>query len=128
MSYSNIGFTGSQKGLTGEQYALIWHFLTQHQGNFHHGDCIGADQVAHKIAEDLKYYIIIHPPTNESKRAFCKGQETRPPKPYLQRNHEIVDSCNILIAAPKEKHEVLRSGTWATIRYARKKNVPVLIV
>jgi hypothetical protein len=51
-----------------------------------------------------------------------------PAKPYLVRNHEIVDDSQVLIAAPKEFTEQLRSGTWATIRYARKIGRTVRIV
>jgi len=44
------------------------------------------------------------------------------------RNHKMVDSAGVLLATPKEDHEVLRSGTWATIRYAYKKNKQVVLV
>jgi hypothetical protein len=33
-----------------------------------------------------------------------------------------------VIAAPMSSAEILRSGTWATIRYARKAGKPVLII
>jgi hypothetical protein len=66
--------------------------------------------------------IVIHPPTDPKKRAFCKGAaEIREPKPYLDRNHDIVDEgSGLLIAAPFQEEEILRSGTWATVRYAWK--------
>lgn len=51
-----------------------------------------------------------------------------PIKPPLVRNHDIVDSTELLIACPKEQVEVLRSGTWATIRYARKKEITVWLI
>jgi hypothetical protein len=43
-----------------------------------------------------------------------------PVKPPFERNEDIADMCDILIAAPKAATEVLRSGTWATIRHARR--------
>jgi hypothetical protein len=49
-----------------------------------------------------------------------------PEKSYLDRNHDIVDSCSILLALPTGQ-EILPSGTWATIRYARRAAVPVLL-
>lgn len=123
-----IGFTGTQAGMTQQQtdgvHDLIRRFRT---AEFHHGDCIGADQQAHHEAMTLGCRLVVHPPTNESKRAFCPG-EIRVAKPYLDRNHDIVDETDILIAAPKEKTEQLRSGTWATIRYARKLGHSVYIV
>ena len=56
------------------------------------------------------------------------SDQTLPPKDYLDRNHDIVDQTDLLIATPKENTEVLRSGTWATIRYAKKINKPTWII
>jgi predicted Rossmann fold nucleotide-binding protein DprA/Smf involved in DNA uptake len=50
------------------------------------------------------------------------------PRPYLVRNRDIVDVCNLLLATPGGTVEQLRSGTWATIRYARRIGRPVWIV
>jgi predicted Rossmann fold nucleotide-binding protein DprA/Smf involved in DNA uptake len=50
------------------------------------------------------------------------------PKAPLDRNRDIVDAAAVLIAAPKEMTETLRSGTWATVRYARKQGKQVWIV
>lgn len=44
---------------------------------------------------------------------------------YLDRNREMVDGADVLIAFPKTAEEETRSGTWATIRYARKVGVEV---
>ena len=49
-------------------------------------------------------------------------------KEYLVRNHNIVDSTDMLIGCPKEMQEQLRSGTLATIRYAKKKNKKIIII
>lgn len=116
-----IGFTGTQRGMTPAQKtsfeALIQELrLTE----FHHGDCIGADQDAHDIVVRRDVWVVLHPPTVIDKRAFCVGNEKRVPKWYLERNHDIVDETDVLIAAPGEDVEQLRSGTWATVRYARK--------
>ena len=37
-------------------------------------------------------------------------------------------ATDTLVAAPKEDEEVVRSGTWATVRYARKAGRVVLVV
>lgn len=85
----------------------------------HHGDCIGADAQCHEMALRVA---VIHPPSDPKKRAFCTpctpGQ-MREPKPYLERNRDIVDESELLIACPRQQREVIRSGTWATVRYAR---------
>ena len=87
---------------------------------FHHGDCVGADAEAHAIADENNAYIVVHPPSNPKSRAFVEGYGVRLlPRPYLERNHAIVDSTDLLIATPKQTFEVRRSGTWATVRYAR---------
>jgi hypothetical protein len=38
----------------------------------------------------------------------------------LERNLTIVQHSDIVIVTPKEDDEVQRSGTWATVRRARK--------
>lgn len=50
------------------------------------------------------------------------------PKEYIKRDKDIVDTSDILIATPRFMYEELRSGTWATVRYAEKKNKPIVII
>lgn len=128
---SDIGFTGTQRGLTDKQAIAVGYlFSTWKPRSFHHGDCIGADSDAHILALELMPMarIVIHPPDNDSKRSGCLGDMILTPKPYLVRNHNIVDATTFLLATPGETEEQLRSGTWATIRYAKKVGKPVLIV
>lgn len=133
----NIGFTGTQKGMSTRQIAeldtLIEHLcaedvLDEEITFFHHGDCVGADAEAHFLALRYGCIVIVHPPSINVKRAWCKGAELRVPHPYLERNHNIVDECDILIAAPKSNVEELRSGTWATYRYAMKLEKTVILL
>ena len=121
-----MGFTGTRKGMTNAQKLQVTEWLLG-QAELHHGDCIGADEQAHRIAY-RNLIITIHPPSDEKQRAFCTGADiVREPAPYLARNHSIVDETDILVAAP-DSPEKLRSGTWATIRYARKMGKPLFIV
>ncbi len=46
----------------------------------------------------------------------------------LDRNREIVGLANVLIAAPLTDKEEQRSGTWATIRAARHKGIPIVML
>lgn len=120
-----VGFTGTQAGMTEYQKDAVLALLRDLDGDlfeFHHGDCVGADAQAAQIAKTLGFKIVAHPPLNNYKRAFFKSDETLPAKAYLDRNHDIVDAAEIMLATPKEFDEQLRSGTWATIRYSKKKN------
>ena len=125
-----VGFTGTQRGMTILQKAGLRALLGGLKATeLHHGDCIGADAEADAIAHDLGLRVVIHPPENPAKRAFCKGDAARIEKPYLVRNHDIVDETEVLIAGPLNgEGDDPRSGTWATIRYAqrRKKRVHML--
>jgi hypothetical protein len=95
---------------------------------FHHGQCIGSDDHAARIAKVLGCWIVSHPPTNRKAVSDFPADEYRAPKPYLHRNRDIVDETSILIATPGELEERLRSGTWATIRYARSKGYEPTII
>jgi len=96
---------------------------------FHHGDCIGADEEAGVIAALAGYKVVVHPPEDAKARAFTFGDIMLAPLPYLQRNHEIVDVTDVLIAVPDSEKNIKRgSGTWATVRYAVKVGKPVRIV
>lgn len=119
----SVGFTGTQRGMTPAQKGLFLDVLKDLEiFNFRHGDCIGADADAHNLVRmfDSTISIAIHPPIDERKRAFMKGDIYYSPNDYLTRNHQIVDLCDVLIATPGEYQERIRSGTWATIRYARR--------
>lgn len=125
-----VGFTGTQHGMTDAQKEMVHTlFFAVTPVELHHGDCIGADAEAHDIAIYFSSTdVVIHPPLIQTKRAFKTACEYRDPKPYLDRNHDIVDETKLLVATPKSAQEELRSGTWATIRYAVRKKKDVYIV
>ena len=128
-----IGFTGSRDGLSVRQYnrlrVAFKRLLPQEPTEFHHGDCQGADEDIHGLVREMfpRCTIVIHPPDNPARRAFCKGDVILEPKPYLQRDWDLVNASTYLLAAPKSMTEERRSGTWATIRYARTKGMFVHI-
>ena len=127
----HIAFTGTQRGMTDEQERTLPNVLCAvcSVGDwFHHGDCIGADAQAHQHAKMAALRTHVHPCNIPTKRAFCIGDAASPVAPPLDRNRVMVDLSYALIATPKSMVEELRSGTWATIRYARKRGVPVHII
>lgn len=126
-----VGFTGTRKGMSKcQKKELLDRLLFLNPIEFHHGDCLGADAEAHSIVREHfpATKIIIHPPSNPKDRAFCKGDRTYLPVEYLERNKEIVNSVNVMIATPKTDKEELRSGTWATIRFAWKVDRTIIIL
>jgi hypothetical protein len=125
---TRIGFTGTQHGMTDAQKSALRDLLDGGAGEFHHGDCIGADSEAHDIAAQCGYTIVLHPPTNPAKRAWRDAPLKRDEKPYLTRNKDIVTETASLIAAPADPEEQLRSGTWSTVRFARQRRKPVFLI
>ena len=123
------GFTGTRIGMNVNQKMTFLKKLKLHNiTELHHGDCVSADAQAHDLAEGLGIKIVTHPPSDDRLRAFKWSNEAYPPKPYIERNHDIVNACDILFVAPKSNEEELRSGTWATFRYAAKKGKDVIIL
>jgi hypothetical protein len=98
---------------------------------FHHGDCVGADRQAHIMVRALygpSALIVVHPPIDSKKRAFSAGDIIRERKPYIERNHDIVDDSHYLLAAPLLPEEQQpRSGTWETWRYAEGRATRILL-
>lgn len=133
-----VGFTGTQGGMTSAQklmFDAIMFIANEYNAiEFHHGDCVGSDKEAHEAVLLLSKHLrctvktIIHPPTIKKKRAFCSADESHEPLPYLDRNQKIVDTIDVLIATPAENKERLRSGTWSTVRRARKQSKPIFII
>lgn len=115
---TKVGFTGTQKGMTTIQMLHVSE-LIEGASELHHGDCIGADDEVDKVAAILGIPKHIHPPLENKKRAFCTRGEflILKAKDYLERNRDIVDETEYLVAAPSGA-ELVRSGTWSTIRYA----------
>lgn len=152
---SIIGFTGTQKGMTSFQKDTLKEILLDKKcSEFHFGDCIGSDAEACDIAIECGVeFFTIHPPKEVKKRAwkFDSGKHTafsipikwmvfismfgsnirvrwRLPLPYMERNQNIVNETNLLIATPKEHTMTMRSGTWSTIRKSWKLKKEVIII
>lgn len=131
-----IGFTGTRKGLRVDQIDSIIKTLDIYTNIIViHGDCIGADTDFHRTClkyrieyPEKKVTINIFPPIGNKLRGFNIGDHTHEPKDYLARNLAIVRASDIIIACPLDAQmQEIRSGTWYTIRQARKRKVPLLI-
>lgn len=136
--YPQLGVTATQCGLTEAQFNAARDLVdTLYPLGLHHGDCIGGDAQFHNIAHTRWVLwgapqVVIHPPSNPKKRAFCEGNcvlRINEPKPYLERNHNIVLDTSALLACPHDIiHTECRHGTCATVRYARKLGRPIAII
>lgn len=126
-----IGFTGTRTGMTQPQ-RVIFIELTKNCTEFHHGCCVGADETAGMLILTcllVPARVILHPPIiTHHMGKDCYGDEVRPAKSFHVRDRDIVDETEMLIATPKGFVEELRSGTWTTIRYARKVKKPIFII
>lgn len=121
-----VGFTGTREGCTPAQGGALarlvrdWEDMTE----FHHGAAFGADTEA---VTHVAYYqpgAAIHARPCDIKgassyAALSASQVTHPARRPLDRNGDIVAACAALVVCPAGP-EVMRSGTWATVRRARK--------
>lgn len=125
-----VGFTGTREGMTEAQKLGLKALLPVHDAysQFHYGDCVGADAQARDVAAGMGMWLVSHPPDKDVLRAFTKADETREPKPYLERNKFIVMETERMIAAPRCFVESVKGGTWSTVRYARKLGRPIIII
>lgn len=115
----SLGFTGTRNEPTEAQKNWLWHEIHAYR-ELHHGACVGADYLAHQAALSAGIPIVIHPPINGRLRMRYDPVATwLPAKNYLERNRDIVDATDEIIALP-DGPERQQSGTWATVRHAVK--------
>ena len=125
------GFTGPESGATHRQLECLRYLFSEMLlTELHHGDCVGGDAQAHRIAKQHGAYVVAHPPKNPKLRAFVKdADEVLPEEDYLPRNRKIVkQGTSGLFACVPTYEEILRSGVWATVRYARKEKRRIWLI
>jgi hypothetical protein len=113
---------------------VYWNYWpTTDDNTLHHGDCTGSDEQVFDAAKALGFATVAYPASDVDDRWRAKTESDiiHHAEPALKRNHTIVGRSNVLIAAvhgfnPSKMQE--RSGTWATIRYAKKEGVPFWLV
>jgi hypothetical protein len=127
---SSIGYTGPRSGMTREQVGQMTYLLHRVPKLFRtlrEGDCIGGDQIAAMTARGLGFHIVAHPPTKDRYRCWFPADTCLQPRPYLDRNQDIVDVCAALLATPDGPPRP-HSGTWHTIDYARRVERPTAVI
>jgi hypothetical protein len=128
---NSVGFTGTQAGMTDEQSVLVAELLRRmNPKETHSGDCIGADHDFLTLVKITCPEAVTcgHPPIKKDKACGDVYRIVFSAKEYLERNKDIVDTSNVMIACPKGFNEELRSGTWSTVRYAERRGVMTIIV
>lgn len=137
-----VGFTGTRQGMTEQQKSCLSGVLVadrQQLERYLHGGAPGADEESHYVA---LFDAIIPPnnievyPASDHRREFWRSifissgmnSVLHPVRPPLERDRVIAQRCDQLIACPVGMREQNRSGTWATVRYARIAKKPVVII
>lgn len=127
-----VGFTGTRNGMSDAQVHVVVDLLEERlPDEVHHGDCIGADEMFHEICTKWMSklpFTVGHPADRPDMRAHCAFDLELPEKPPLDRNADIVEASDILIATPDGPERVRGSGTWYTVRIARLKLKQIFIV
>jgi hypothetical protein len=126
-----IGFTGTRFGPTPQQRKKLFLLLKLYAKDcsyFHHGGCWGADITARDLARELHIPTVCHPGSDwQWETSVGTDRITLPQKPYLERDKDIAVEVELLIAVSKTMTEEKKSGTWATVRAARKLNKRIIV-
>lgn len=133
ISYRHAAFTGTKRGCTLPQAKTLERVLLELRNDgflwLHDGDCVGADLEAASLWKKLKGRVQLHPPTSNKYRAFFPQADIEcERRPYLDRDKDMVECSELLVATPQTYDEQRRSGTWATIRYGRKRRLDIIII
>lgn len=131
-SIKRLAVTATQGGGTPEQLWEAANFLQScvELEEFHHGGCVGGDEeLAFLVSRMLPHVQVhLHPGSTPEKYATyaydISSWVVYDAKDNLERNQDMVNATDHLLGMPGEAEEILRSGTWATIRYARKAGRP----
>ncbi len=132
---TSVGVTGTRNEITTKQIIrgieLLKLYYEKDDSFLHHGCCIGVDATMAIAALTIGYRLHAFPgPYSQyfSKLAYDISEIRHEQNDFLDRNKTIIDYSQFLIEFPARMGEELRSGTWATVRYAEKHNVSVIVV
>lgn len=130
-----LAFTGTRKGMTPRQHSIVKQILEEFEPDeVSHGGCVGADEEFHQLCISMQLaYIHVWPSNIQSMQMnypshFNVIVHVHPPQPPLDRNWDIVREADLVVACPESAQESLRSGTWATVRYADQLNKTIKVI
>ncbi len=137
----SIGITGTRNLPTDNQRHTLRLMVNSFarcvggERQLHHGMCVGTDECAHYIAAQIPRMKIYGHPGPQSRYRMQAGHDLftliYDAKPFRARNSDIVQASGILLACPRYPEQdarSARSGTWQTIRFARRAHKPVILV
>lgn len=126
--------TGTLNVQTDAQWDIIDRAIQclTHVHTFNTGGAYGVDSIAARLAakrHPQAFHILYYPEgydwnTGLMQEAFW-WHTWAVAGGYMKRNDALVYWSNVLLAFPETAEEVQRSGTWATVRRARKVNKPI---
>jgi predicted Rossmann fold nucleotide-binding protein DprA/Smf involved in DNA uptake len=127
-----VGISGTRQGATQEQKEVLAKLLSAPNiSQLIHGGAEGvdeqADEIYHKVCAATKPRVIVYPATfghGTYSEPHFKDVEREP----LKRNRLIVAESDIMIIVPSGYQELVRSGTWATYRYASHANLITIVI
>lgn len=132
-----VGFTGTSRVVPLAQREALAQLLLElapKHIDCAHGGCVGADDVFDElVVKHTHWHRWIYPSDigNMRSNAWMQRESWRAtpwePRAPLVRNHLVVERATMLVACPRGP-EMRRSGTWSTVRLARKRGLPVTIV
>jgi hypothetical protein len=100
-----------------------------------HGGASGADEEFHAIISQHPVHAVDVWPSDLPRWRMKEIPQGRivnlvihQVSPPLQRNWTILENANLLLACPDSPREVIRSGTWSTIRRADKLDIKAVVV
>jgi len=132
-----VGITGTRKTPHSSQEAELAAKLAGYASavgddgliKLYHGDCTGADELAHDFGKMLGYHVEVFPPRIAVHRAYKVGDVMHREEDYPVRNRMIAEQCDLLIAVPEgPESQHPRSGTWQTVRMVRNLKKPIEII
>jgi hypothetical protein len=129
-----LGFTGTRKGMTKAQLVTLRKLVDDiyistmppPPYEWHHG-CSGKSDVAGSyIAAACNMKVVGHPSITVEPQGYW--DVLLPERMPLERDDDIAKHVELLFATPEHDSEIIRSGTWTTIRRARKHKTRHIII
>lgn len=131
-----IGVTGPAHGYTDSQLdTMVVMINSPKVSSLIHGGCVGIDCESDAMFERQgvgdhgPFVRTTHVyPTFKGQGLYAKPTFRDIARPPLERNRIIAAKADLLLVIPAQDHEIRRSGTWSTCRYAVKYQTITLVI